>query len=319
MMVGRSKAWVGVRAAVGLCLLVGGIQVATAGVSRWPADGHARDVLGERDGRLVNGTRFRPARVGEGFAFDGQDDAVAIADVEALRLTRSVMISAWVAAEGYPRADQDFGFVVFRGDDRPGLDPYYLGLRADGKMVFGITGEDGTAVLKAPFPLNSFVRVTASLDHNTGLMRLMLNEKVAAETVTGVRPFHDLDSSAHPGVGIGNHASQPDSQFNMPFHGVLDEVVISSHTTLAPTDIQLISDEQGRFTGTVTLGTPAPKGGAVVALGASDPGITVTPQVTIPAGECQGRFEVTAEGAGARSTVIAVYNGVAHSVMLRQP
>ena len=302
----------------GLGLLAGGVRIATAAVSRWPGDGHARDVIGERDGRLVNGAHFVPAMVGDGFYFDGQDDAVSVPDTEALRLTKSVTISAWVRADAYPPAGQDFGFVVFRGDDRPGLDPYYLGLRTDGKLVFGVTGEDGTAVLKADFPLEKFVRVTASLDHNTGLMRLLLDDKVAAETVTGVRPFHDLDPNANPGIGIGNHASQPNSQFNMPFHGILDEVTISSHTTLAPTGLQFISDEAGICSARVTLGTPAPKGGAEIALGASDPEITLPPHVTIPAGETSATFELNAQGGDPGALITASYNGIARSTALRR-
>ena len=303
-------------AMVGLGLLAGGARVAVAAVSRWCGDGNARDVLGEHDGRLVNGAHFGPAIKGEGFYFDGQDDAVSVADTEALRLTKSVTLSAWVRADAYPPEGQDFGFVVFRGDDRPGLDPYYLGLRTDGKMVFGLTGEDGTAVLKAPFPLGKFVQVVASLDDRTGLMRLTLDDEVVAETVTGVRPFHDLEPSANPGIGIGNHTSQPNSQYNMPFCGVLDEVMISSHTTLAPVDLQVTAGPLGSYTGRVVLGTPAPKGGADVALGTTDPELTVPPHVTVPEGQRILAFRVTGIAAIPSATINATFNGITRSSAL---
>jgi hypothetical protein len=295
---------------------LGGIRDAASSVSRWPAEKHARDVVSEHDGRLVGGVKYVPAVVGQGFFFDGQDDAVSIPDVEALRLTQSLTISGWVRVDGYPPAGQDYGFVLFRGDDRPGLDPYFLGVRTDGNLVFGITSEREDAHLRAPIPLGKFIQVTASLDDHTGLMRLMFDGRVVAQAVTTVRPFHDLATDAHPGIGIGNHASQPDSQYNMPFHGVLDEISISSETTLAPSALSLQRDGKGGYVGTVTLGTPAPTGGARVALGASDQEVTVPASVTIAPDTTTATFAVAAADAPKGAAITAVYNGFAKSTKL---
>ncbi len=58
-------------------------------------------------------------------------------------------------------------------------------------------------------------------------------------------------------------------------------------------------------TGTVTLGAPAPAGGAVVALSSSNPAITIPATVTVPAGGVTAAFSVgQAAGAGAASVTI---------------
>jgi hypothetical protein len=134
--------------------------------------------------------------------------------------------------------------------------------------------------------------------------------------VTAVRPFHDLATDAHPGIGIGNHASQPDSQYNMPFRGVLDEISISSETTLAPSSLALRKDGKGGYLGTVTLGTPAPPGGARVALGASDLDLTVPASVAIPADATSATFEVSAANASKSAVITAAYNGFSKTARL---
>lgn len=297
-------------------LAAGGMREAVSSVSRWPAEKHARDVVSEHDGRLVGGARYVPAVEGQGFYFDGKDGAVSVPDVEPLRLTKSLTISGWVRVDSYPPPTQDYGFVVFRGDDRPGLDPYFLGVQADGNLVFGITGESEATHLRAPIPTGKFLRVTASLDDHTGLMRLMFDDRIVAQTVTAVRPFHDLAPNAHPGIGIGNHASQPVSQYNMPFHGVLDEITISSHTTLAPSSLTLKKEGDGTYRGTVTLDTPAPSGGAHVVLGSSDLEVAVPPVVSIPADATCAVFEFHAADAPKGATITATYNGFSKSVKL---
>src|SRR5687767_12301948 len=98
-----------------LCLAAGvGVCQAHAQSSRWPGDRHGRDILREYDGRLVGGLTFAPAVVGDGFNFDGVDDAVCVPDVDALRITGSLRISAWVKVLAYPPGDQAYGQIVFR-------------------------------------------------------------------------------------------------------------------------------------------------------------------------------------------------------------
>jgi Concanavalin A-like lectin/glucanases superfamily len=64
------------------------------------------------------------------------------------------------------------------------------------------------------------------------------NAVVAAETSTTVRPLSALDPDFQPGLGIGNHSSQP-GPFNYPFRGLIDELSVYNRA-LSPTEIQAI-------------------------------------------------------------------------------
>src|SRR5262249_7178203 len=70
-------------------------------------------------------------------------------------------------------------------------------------------------------------------------------------------------------------------------------------------------------TGTVQLGSPAPSGGASVALSAVDP-VTVPPSVTVPAGSTSATFNVATRAVGGSFTVTinASFNGVNASTTL---
>lgn len=200
---------------------------ASAQVSRWTGDGHARDLLRENDGTLVGGVTFGAGVVGQGFHFNGVDGAIRLPDSPSLRITGSLTITAWVKVLGLPSAGQGIAEIFFRGDDRLGLDPYVLGVQHDGMLVFSIDSGAGSTQLRVPMPMGRFVHVTASLDDRTSQMRILFNGQVVAETTTPFRPFRDLDSGANPGIGIGNHGARPNGGFNQPFHGVIDEVTIS--------------------------------------------------------------------------------------------
>ncbi len=70
----------------------------------------------------------------------------------------------------------------------------------------------------------------------TGHMTRYTNAVVAAETNTTVRPLSALDQDFQPGIGIGNHSSQP-GPFNYPFRGLLDELSVYDRA-LSASEIQ---------------------------------------------------------------------------------
>jgi len=45
-------------------------------VSWWPGDEDAKDVVGDNDGTLQNGTTLVPGIVGQAFSFDGVDHKI---------------------------------------------------------------------------------------------------------------------------------------------------------------------------------------------------------------------------------------------------
>ena len=192
----------------------------TGMVSWWPGDGNTNDIQGGNNGTLMNGATFAPGEVDQAFQFNGGSDRVFIADSPNLAITASLTLDAWVNAASTPPTG--IGDIIFRGDDRPFLDPYTLRM-VGSNVSFEISDAAGNiASVEAPLPLNQFVHVACTLDDATGIMTLYLNGIFAAQTTTTVRPFGTL-TGANPGVSIGN--LQSDTVLE-PFVGLIDEVEV---------------------------------------------------------------------------------------------
>jgi hypothetical protein len=118
--------------------------------------------------------------------------------------------------------------IVFRGDDRGGLDSYYLSIN-EGYLDFFIQDQTGVGTqLLAPYSLeNQWAHVAGTLDDASGAMLLYINGQQVASTTTSVRPTSVLDSTAIPGIGIGNLQSLA-LFFPQDFNGLIDEVRISN-------------------------------------------------------------------------------------------
>jgi hypothetical protein len=189
-------------------------------VSWWPGDGNAEDIQGGHNGVLMNGATFASGEVDQAFQFNGGSERVFIADSPSLAITVSLTLDAWVNATSTP--PNGIGDIIFRGDDRPFLDPYTL--RMVGSNVdFQISDAAGNvASVQAPLPLNQFVHVAGTLDDATGLMTVYINGIFAAQTTTSIRPYGSL-TGANPGVSIGN--LQSDTALE-PFVGLIDEVEV---------------------------------------------------------------------------------------------
>ena len=171
---------------------------------------------------LQGGVKTGAGMTGSAYLFDGTNGVVRLPDADALKLTGAFSLSAWVFADVLPDNPTGYGQIVFRGDSRFGYDPYFLALDKSGNLIFHLAAADNrSAEIAAPFPLHQFVYVTASLDDTTGLMRLSLNNRLAVQAQTDIRPFRDLLPDWNPGVGIGN---TQDAGVNEPFHGVIDQV-----------------------------------------------------------------------------------------------
>jgi Concanavalin A-like lectin/glucanases superfamily len=193
-------------------------------VSWWPGDGNANDIQDGNNGTLMNGATFAPGEVDQAFQFNSssENERVFIADSPNLAITASLTLDAWVNAASPP--PNGIGDIIFRGDDRPFLDPYTL--RMVGSNVrFQISDAAGNiAYVEASLPLNQFMLVAGTLDDATGVMTLYLNGTVAAQTTTTVRPYGTL-TGPNPGVSIGNLQSDTTLE---PFIGLIDEVEVFS-------------------------------------------------------------------------------------------
>ena len=147
-------------------------------VSWWTANSTANDALGLNNATLSNVT-YTTGEVGKAFSFNGLNGWAALGDPSSLAFTASFTIEGWIKVNGLP-GNYNFGSIMFRGDDRPGLDPYQLVITKNGDLQFGISGTNGGASVEAPIPTGQFVHVAATLDDGTGAMTLYENGAVVA-------------------------------------------------------------------------------------------------------------------------------------------
>ena len=226
-------------------------------VGWWPGEGNANDIVGMNNGLLENVT-FTSGVVGQAFACDpnnfpyGTYTGIQIPDQPAYVLTNSLSIEGWIR----PRGD---GYCIFwRGDNRPGLDPYVLSMQGNNNLRFYIEDESGnSAFVGTNINYNQWYHVAATWDGESGIMKLYINGQLASQTVTAVRPFGDLIPGDSPGVGIGN---LNDGQNNFPFTGDIDEISLYNRA-LSAAEIQAIYNA----------------GSAGKCAGPLPPGITVQP------------------------------------------
>ncbi len=202
----------------------------------WKADGNTLDSVGGNNG-VPHNISYTNGVVGQASACDpenypyGTYVGVDIPDQPAYALTNSLSIEAWVR----PRGD---GYVIFfRGDNRPGLDPYALSMQANNTLRFAITDQAGNnATVQTALTYNQWWHVAATLDGNSGTMSIYTNGTLAGQTTTTVRPFGDLIPTDSPGIGIGN---VNDGFNNFPFTGDIDEIALYNRA-LSPGEIQAI-------------------------------------------------------------------------------
>jgi autotransporter-associated beta strand protein len=163
--------------------------------------------------------------------FNGVNQRIAIPDNQLLQLPHSLTLEAYVNAQSLlANGGANWGLIVFRGDDRSSLDPYFLGTNRNGVTFEINTASNAMVRVTAPLPLNQWVEVAGTLDDATGNMNLYENGVLVASTVTTLRSFGPLDPNEKPGLGIGSLQSGLIPEY---FDGLIDEVRISD-TALTP-------------------------------------------------------------------------------------
>lgn len=160
-----------------------------------------------------------------------------IVDHPALALEKQFTISVWLKPYAYllegPQAQ-----IMFRGDDRPGLDPYSLAVHDDGTVFLRFDNEANITSecrSKTKIPLNVWTHVLASFNSGTHLMKIYINGKLESTTETMLHPLGPLDDKDSAGLGVGN-VQWDRGPHNQPYHGVLADLRLYN-VTLEPTDV----------------------------------------------------------------------------------
>jgi hypothetical protein len=168
------------------------------------------DSVGGHHGTPFGSLIYRAAATADGgtlgMEFPNGPDRVFIPDSPDFVLTNSLTMEAYIIP---PPASSHYSLVFFRGDDRPGYDPYSLQYFGEGRVAFGISmGPSNESRIFSPvLTPGVLVRVAATLDGATGEQKLYINHQLVASTITSARPLGALDPTMNPGLAIGNNQS----------------------------------------------------------------------------------------------------------------
>jgi len=160
-----------------------------------------------------------------------RDGWAFVPDCPRLHLTRSLTVEAWLHIRSF-QMKGSLNFIVFRGDDRPGLDAFWLAINPHSEeLVFGIEGPEkrpGPPVLvETPFRyLDETIHVAGVLDDRIGFLGLYVDGVLKDSRKTDVRPWETLDPRERPGLGIGGFYAG-DAPASFAIDGAIDEVRIS--------------------------------------------------------------------------------------------
>jgi len=217
----------------------------------WRADNNVLKSL-DNSGSVHGKVSYVSGVFGQAFQFDGTG-GINLGDPDILKLTKSFSISAWVNVTSLPTPSQNWGQILFRGDRRPGLDPYQLAVSPYGDYNFQVTNASNNySAVQAPVRLNQWTFLTATLDDKRSLMTLYVNGKVASRGSTTIRPLRDLDLNFNPGVSIGDDGEYLNSPSHECFSGAIADVRMYTGVL---GERQIASDyEQGRSSLTAANG-----------------------------------------------------------------
>jgi hypothetical protein len=240
-----------------------------------PLSHRAWDLLGGNNGAFINlmtnlvSTTNSPGFVGStALYFNGLDrpgeasaSKIEIGDPSNLWLTNGFTIEGWirpVLQTNYFGEEQ----LVFRGDSRDCLDPYYLALEPYGldqrNLHFHIEDLSGgtcgidlystngpipvgspaagpwshiAAVFDKPFTNFTVLNGTNLVTVVTNQLRLYLNGVCIASNYTTMSPFRDLNPAFSAGITLGNRSRY---DFTQPYRGYMDEMTVYGRALTAP-------------------------------------------------------------------------------------
>jgi hypothetical protein len=145
-------------------------------------------------GDTPNGTLPQTGAVNDSsLIFDGGTNTRIVVDDDSFfELTGSFTLEAYINLAALPATGFQWQ-ILFRGDSRGGLDPYYLDVW-DGKVRFTINEEpSGGARVEAVAPvLNQWTHIAGVLDDTTGAMSLYFDGVLVDSIITSLRPFAPL-------------------------------------------------------------------------------------------------------------------------------
>lgn len=173
--------------------------------------------------RFTEGVKVYRNHFGAVYDFSGPKSGVHFGDLNPLKIIDSMTVSIWINPRSYVN-DGPGAQILFRGDDRNGVDPYTLVIHGNGTLHFGVQREDQKGMsVNTELPLRKWSQVVANWDSETGFLRMWLNGELVGMARTSVRPFAELDRGWTPGVTVGN-VQNDKGVHNQPFNGMISDL-----------------------------------------------------------------------------------------------
>ena len=158
-------------------------------IAWWRAETNAQDAIGTNHGVATNGATYAAGKVGQGFAFDGVNDYINIAEAPSLR-PASITLEAWAMF------NSTSGPIIARPLGTGISDSYILWLLSDGTLNGAIAEANGAGtILSTPFTpvFGQWYHLAFGFDDVTKQQALYLN---------GARVATNLSNRA---IGYDNH------------------------------------------------------------------------------------------------------------------
>ena len=120
-------------------------------VAHYPLAGNANDTSGNGNNGTAYNASYTTNLLGQlnaAFNFNGVNSRIAVPDSPILILTNSLTLAAFINPGS--SQNQYESQIIFRGDDRSGLDPYSIEMRGNGTVAFMLENDNNTVALQAP-------------------------------------------------------------------------------------------------------------------------------------------------------------------------
>lgn len=208
----------------------GSVSLSNGLIHEWKFNGNANDSVGALNGTTVGAVTYAKGMVGQGIVLDGSTMGVTLPPVTDMQFQGSFSLSAWASIYAYPSTSQGASQIIFDGDDRGGLDPYYVSISPYGTLQFEICGaavpNEGLPIFGGHVPLNTFVLISATYDQPSGTMRLYENGQLVSELISDsqLTPVVPLDPTSNPGIGIGTNNAFPVSSYRYCWDGEINDL-----------------------------------------------------------------------------------------------
>lgn len=182
------------------------------------------------------GDAFFPGKT-QGCQFAGKNGAIVYKDSEEYGFDESFSIYVEVFPQVLPRGGTSpAGQIVFRGDDRSGLDNYSLNLGEDGYFTFYFNSPDNQgAGVRVLARMNQWQRLLATFDAKSHMLKLYIDDFLMGQNSQPILPVTRMEKEFTPRFSIGNVQNPLGGNHNQPFHGGIRNVKLFN-TAIFPDD-----------------------------------------------------------------------------------